>query len=58
LNEFKQLLKNTSADWDMADTRYFVVTPDAEVILYFTQDDDVMGLLEDMKHLLKYSPDR
>jgi hypothetical protein len=42
----------------MADTRYFVVTPDAEVILYFTQDDDVMGLLEDMKHLLKYSPDR
>jgi hypothetical protein len=52
------LLKNTSADWDMADTRYFVVTPDAEVILYFTQDDDVMGLLEDMKHLLKYSPDR
>ncbi|MDC1513791.1 hypothetical protein N8456_06835 [Porticoccaceae bacterium] len=58
LNEFKQLLKNTSADWDMADTRYFVVTPDAEVILFFTQDDDVMGLLEDMKHLLKYSPDR
>ena len=58
LSEFKELLKNTSADWDMADTRYFVVTPDAEVILYFTQDDDVMGLLEDMKHLLKYSPDR
>ena len=58
LNEFTQLLKNTSADWDMADTRYFVVTPDAEVILYYTQDDDVMGLLEDMKHLLKYSPDR
>jgi hypothetical protein len=58
LGEFKQMLKNTSADWDMADTRYFVVTPDAEVILYFTQDDDVMGLLEDMKHLLKYSPDR
>ena len=27
----------------MADTRYFVVTPDAEVILYYTQDDDVMG---------------
>ncbi|ETN93502.1 hypothetical protein U062_01392 [Gammaproteobacteria bacterium MOLA455] len=58
LNEFTQLLKNTSAEWDMADTRYFVVTPDAEVILYYTQDDDVMGLLEDMKHLLKYSPDR
>ena len=58
LNEFTQLLKNTSAEWDMADTRYFVVTPDAEVILYYTQDDDVMGLLEDMKHLLKYSPGR
>ena len=58
LNEFTQLLKNTSAEWDMANTRYFVVTPDAEVILYYTQDDDVMGLLEDMKHLLKYSPDR
>jgi len=58
LTEFKALLKNTSADWDMADTRYFVVTPNAEVILYYTKDDDVMGLLDDIKHLIKYSPDR
>jgi hypothetical protein len=58
LDAFKALLKGTSADWDMADTRYFVVTPNAEVILYYTQDDDVMGLLDDIKHLIKYSPDR
>jgi hypothetical protein len=45
-------------DWDLSDTRYMVVTPDNDAILYYTQDDDVMGLLDDLKHLLKYSPDR
>jgi len=55
---FKQLLLNNSADWDMLDTRYFVVTPDSKAILYFTADNDANGLLDDLKHLLKYSPDR
>ena len=56
--QFKQLLANNSADWDMASTRYFVVTPDNKAILYFTADNDANGLLDDLKHLLKYSPDR
>jgi hypothetical protein len=49
LAELSALLANSSMDWDLSDTRYMVVTPD---------DDDVMGLLDDLKHLLKYSPDR
>ena len=57
-NQFKQLLVNNSADWDMASPRYFVVTPDNKAILYFTADNDANGLLDDLKHLLKYSPDR
>ena len=52
------LVRNTSADWDMLDTRYFVVTPDYQAILYYTQQHDGGGLLEDLKHLLKYSPNR
>ena len=55
---FKQLLDDNSADWDMLSTRYFVVTPDNKAILYFTADNDANGLLDDLKHLLKYSPDR
>ena len=56
--QFKQLLVNNSAEWDMVSTRYFVVTPDNKAILYFTADNDANGLLDDLKHLLKYSPDR
>lgn len=56
--QFKQLLVHNSADWDMVSTRYFVVTPDNKAILYFTADNDANGLLDDLKHLLKYSPDR
>jgi hypothetical protein len=58
LTELSALLANSSMDWDLSDTRYIVVTPDNDAILYYTQDDDVMGLLDDLKHLLKYSPDR
>jgi hypothetical protein len=42
----------------MQDTRYFVLTPDNLAILFYSEDDDAGGLLEDLKHLLKYSPDR
>lgn len=58
LAELSALLTNSSMAWDLSDTRYMVVTPDNDAILYYTQDDDVMGLLDDLKHLLKYSPDR
>ncbi|MDG1694234.1 MAG: hypothetical protein P8I13_05170 [Porticoccaceae bacterium] len=57
-DKFKQLLTNNSAQWDMTDTRFFVVTPDNKAILYFTAENDANGLLDDLKHLLKYSPDR
>jgi len=56
--QLKTLLHSSSADWDMADSRYFVVTPDHQAVLYFTAEDDANGLLDDLKHLLKYSPDR
>ena len=58
LSQLSTLLAGSSMYWDLSDTRYMVVTPDNDAILYYTQDDDVMGLLEDLKHLLKYSPDR
>lgn len=58
LDELSALLANSSMDWDLSDTRYMVVTPDNDAILYYTENDDVMGLLDDLKHLLKYSPDR
>lgn len=58
LSRLSTLLAGSSMNWDLSDTRYMVVTPDNDAILYYTQDDDVMGLLEDLKHLLKYSPDR
>ncbi|MCS5587541.1 MAG: hypothetical protein NZ697_03525 [Porticoccaceae bacterium] len=57
-SQLSDLLRNSSADWDMRDTRYFVVTPDHQAILYYTATDDAGGLLDDLKHLLKYSPDR
>jgi hypothetical protein len=52
------LLQGSSAAWSMEDVRYFIVTPDQKAILYYTQAHDGGGLLEDLKHLLKYSPDR
>jgi len=53
-----QIISGSSSDWDMQEPRYFVVTPDHRAILYYTKDYDGSGLLEDLKHLLKYSPDR
>ena len=51
-------LQGSSAEWDLRDTRYFVITPDYQAILYYTQQHDGGGLLDDLKHLLKYSPNR
>lgn len=52
------LLQNSSAEWNMQNSRYFVVTPDHRAVLYYQAHDDANGLLDDLKHLLKYSPDR
>ena len=56
--ELGVLLGDSSAEWDMLDTRYLVVTPDHKAVLYYGAEDDVNGLLDDLKHLLKYSPAR
>lgn len=56
--DFANILTGSSADWDMQQTRYFVVTPDKIGILFYTDAHDGSGLLDDLKHLLKYSPDR
>ncbi|MBV32538.1 MAG: hypothetical protein CMK36_03730 [Porticoccaceae bacterium] len=45
----------TSA-WNAEETRVFVLTPDNEAVLYYSVDHDLDGLLDDLKHLLKYSP--
>ncbi len=57
-NLVAQIISGSSADWDLQEPRYFVVTPDHKAILYYTKDHDGSGLLDDLKHLLKYSPDR
>lgn len=54
----RELLSQSNAIWDMLEVRYFVVTPDNRAILYYDPAQDPVGLLEDIKHLLKYSPDR
>lgn len=55
---FKTIIAGSSADWDLDESRYFVVTPDFKTILFYTKELDGGGLLDDLKHLLKYSPDR
>ena len=58
IDVFAQIVSKSSADWDLQEARYFVVTPDLKAILYYTKEFDGAGLLDDLKHLLKYSPDR
>jgi hypothetical protein len=57
-DQLSAVLKGSSAEWDMRETRYFVVTPHHQAVLYYTQQQDGGGLLDDLKHLLKYSPNR
>jgi hypothetical protein len=58
IDVFAQIVSKSSADWDLQEARYFVVTPDLKAILYYTKEFDGAGLLDDLKHLLKYSSDR
>ncbi|MDG1474364.1 MAG: hypothetical protein P8Q37_05625 [Porticoccaceae bacterium] len=57
-SELSAILNDSSAQWDMQKPRHFVISPDHKAILYYTADHDGNGLLDDLKHLLKYSPDR
>lgn len=57
-SELKQIIATSTAEWDMLSPRYFVLTPDFKATLFYTADHDANGLLDDVKHLLKYSPMR
>ena len=57
-SELSQILVKSTAEWDMLSPRYFVLTPDFKATLFYTADHDPNGLLDDVKHLLKYSPMR
>ena len=54
----ESILLETSAAWDMKSPRYFVLNPEWKAVLFYTADHDPNGLLDDVKHLLKYSPMR
>ena len=53
-----ELMQDGSAAWPMLEPRFFVVNPSGQAILYYTPSHHGDDLLEDLKHLLKYSPDR
>ena len=54
----RQATEMATSAWDSEETRVFVLTPDNEAVLYYSVDHDLGGLLDDLKHLLKYSPNR
>jgi hypothetical protein len=56
LKQLREQLQNSSAHWDMLDNRYFLVSPNGQAVLYYTQKQDGGDMLDDLKHLLKYSP--
>lgn len=56
LGQLREQLQNTSAHWDMVDNRYFLVSPSGQAVLYYTQHQEGGDMLDDLKHLLKYSP--
>jgi hypothetical protein len=40
------------------ENRYYLINPVGDAVLYYTQSNSGSDLLEDLKHLLKYSPSR
>lgn len=56
--ELENILSKTSGFWDMKTPRYFLLNPEWQAVLFYTADHDPNGLLDDVKHLLKYSPMR
>ena len=57
-SELRQIIAKSTAEWDMLSPRYFILTPDFKATLFYTANHDPNGLLDDVKHLLKYSPMR
>lgn len=55
VNPLQQLFVNSSTAWNMDSTRAVILTPDNVAILYYSDEHNAAGLLDDLKHLLKYS---
>lgn len=55
--EFQQLLASTNADWQAGAVRAFLVDPHGVAMMFYTAEHDGGGMLEDIKHLFKYSPE-
>ena len=58
VDALRQATKKATSAWDSEETRVFVLTPDNEAVLYYSKAHYLGGLLDDLKHLLKYSPSR
>lgn len=56
--ELSELLAATNAHWSLDVPRYLLVNPIGDAMLYYTADNQPSDLLEDLKHVLKYSTDR
>ena len=56
VDALRQATEKATSAWDSEETRVFVLTPDNEAVLYYSEDHYLGGLLDDLKHLLKYSP--
>ena len=58
VDALRQATEKATSAWDSKETRVFVLTPDNEAVLYYSKAHYLGGLLDDLKHLLKYSPSR
>ncbi len=54
---FQQLLAGTNADWQAGQARAFLVDPHGVAMMFYSAAHDGGGMLEDIKHLFKYSPE-
>lgn len=54
---FAQLLVDTNADWQTAQTQVFIVDQNGYAMMYYTSEHNGADMLSDLRHLLKYSPE-
>lgn len=54
---FHQLVAGTNADWQPGAARAFLVDPHGIAMMFYSAEHDGGGMLEDIKHLFKYSPE-
>lgn len=57
-NAFAALLTGTNAGWQSDSAMLFVVDQRSELMMWYTPQHSGEDLLADLKHLLKYSPER